>query len=113
MTALVDIALEMLSRCGLTPDRARKVLLPLIKSTLDNLATQAPAQALTGTFKRRDIVTVRRHLEAITAEHLPEALEAYVLLGRRSLELAGHRAAEDDLIEKILREALNRDLRFS
>src|SRR5262245_34237457 len=88
LTALIDISLEMLSRCGLTANQSRKVLLPLIRSTLDNLETQNPSQALTGTFKRGDVATVRRHLEAISNEGLFDALEAYVLLGRRSLKLA-------------------------
>src|SRR5262245_37891165 len=48
LTALFDIALEMLSRCGLSSGRARKVLLPLVQSTLDNLNSQAPSRALTG-----------------------------------------------------------------
>ena len=31
LTALVDIALEMLSRCGLSANRSRRVLLPLLE----------------------------------------------------------------------------------
>jgi predicted short-subunit dehydrogenase-like oxidoreductase (DUF2520 family) len=91
MTALFDIALEMLGRCGLSPRRARQVLLPLVESTLANLATQDPARALTGTFKRGDVSTVQKHLAALKSAHLPQALAAYVLLGQRSLSLARRR----------------------
>jgi len=113
MTALVDVALEMLTRCGLSPDRARKVLLPLINSTLDNLSAQAPAQALTGTFKRGDVSTVKKHIEAISAQHLGDALEAYILLGWRSMKMANHQRASGALIEKILRDAAKRARPFT
>lgn len=88
MTALFDIALEMLGRCGLPANRARQVLMPLVESTVANLATQDPARALTGTFKRGDVSTVRKHLAALKSANLPQALAAYVLLGQRSITLA-------------------------
>ncbi|MDQ2856148.1 MAG: DUF2520 domain-containing protein [Acidobacteriota bacterium] len=87
MTALLDIAIEMLKRCGLSGVSARRVLIPLVVSAVRNLSTMDPARALTGTFARGDVATVRRHLTAIEKEHLPEALAAYVLLGGRSLSL--------------------------
>jgi predicted short-subunit dehydrogenase-like oxidoreductase (DUF2520 family) len=88
MTALFDIAVEMLGRCGLSRLRARQVLLPLVESTFKNLETQDPSRALTGTFKRGDVSTVRKHLAALKAANLPQALAAYVLLGQRSLSMA-------------------------
>jgi predicted short-subunit dehydrogenase-like oxidoreductase (DUF2520 family) len=87
MTALFDIAIEMLGRCGLSESRARKVLLPLVESAVRNLSTMTPARALTGTFARGDAATVRRHLAALEDQSLPEALAAYILLGQRSLSL--------------------------
>jgi len=99
--ALLDIALEMLGRCGISPGRAQKVLLPLMKSTVENLTTQSPARALTGTFLRGDVATVRRHLSAIKSEKLDEALKAYVLLGQRSLSLAQRRNSDRDRLKQI------------
>jgi predicted short-subunit dehydrogenase-like oxidoreductase (DUF2520 family) len=87
ITALFDIALEMLIVCGLTPRQAQRVLLPLVRSTVSNLATQEPARALTGTFKRGDVSTVQMHLAALKAARLPQALSAYVLLGQRSIAM--------------------------
>ena len=89
LTALFDIALEMLGVCGLSQRQAQKVLLPLVKSTVANLAIQDPARALTGTFRRGDVSTVQMHLAAIKAANLPQALAAYVLLGQRSISMAG------------------------
>ncbi|HTG87374.1 MAG TPA: DUF2520 domain-containing protein, partial [Pyrinomonadaceae bacterium] len=45
--------------------------------------------ALTGTFARGDVETVKRHLEVLKSNKA--ALEFYRLLGRRSLELAAAR----------------------
>ena len=100
-TALFDIAMEMLARCGLTKSRARAVLLPLLRSTLENLYTTDPAHALTGTFARADTVTVQRHLAALRSQKLPEALAAYLLLGQRSLQLAKSAGALSRDLQKI------------
>lgn len=109
MTALFDIAVEMLNRCGVSSGQARKVLMPLVQSTLNNLASQAPAFALTGTFKRRDVATVRKHITAIESQKLSDALLAYAILGRHSLTLtsskADRRATE---IKRILRGVLKK-----
>jgi predicted short-subunit dehydrogenase-like oxidoreductase (DUF2520 family) len=79
----------MLSECGITRTTARNILLPLIASTVRNLETKDPAQALTGTFSRGDLETVKRHLAALKRK--PDALELYRLLGKRSLKLTkGH-----------------------
>jgi predicted short-subunit dehydrogenase-like oxidoreductase (DUF2520 family) len=87
VTALFDVALEMLVQCGLTRKTARDVLLPLIASTVHNLETMDPAEALTGTFSRGDVETVKRHLAALEKPELADALELYRLLGKRSLKL--------------------------
>lgn len=107
MVALFDLALEMLGRCGVPPGRARQVLLPLLESTVANLATQNPARALTGTFKRGDVATVKRHIAALESEQLREALRAYVLLGQRSLSLVQNRQTRAALeqIRRILSQA--------
>ena len=89
--ALFDIALEMLSSCGLSRRRARQVLLPLVESTLANLKLQDPKLALTGPFKRGDAATIRKHIAAMRSADLHDALAAYALLGRRSLAMAKDR----------------------
>lgn len=105
LVALFDIALEMLGRCGLSSRRARQVLLPLMESTIANLSKQKPATALTGTFKRADVATVRRHLAAMESEGLRDALAAYQLMGKRSIGLArkaGLKKSELDQIERLI-----------
>jgi predicted short-subunit dehydrogenase-like oxidoreductase (DUF2520 family) len=102
-TALFDLAMEMLMRCGLTRGRARSLLLPLLRSTLENLETSDPARALTGTFARADAATVQRHLAALRAARLTDALAAYTLLGARSLRLAKEAGANEYALDEIAR----------
>ncbi|HEU4433543.1 MAG TPA: Rossmann-like and DUF2520 domain-containing protein [Pyrinomonadaceae bacterium] len=89
VTALFDVALEMLGDCGLTRSQAQDALLPLLASAVRNLEKLDPLSALTGTFARGDIETVKRHLDVL--RNNPSALEIYRVLGRRSLELSAAR----------------------
>ena len=88
VTALFDLAVETLERCGLPRRRARAVLLPLLKSTTANLESKDSAHALTGPFARGDAKTAAKHLAALKSAGTDNALAAYLILGRRSLELA-------------------------
>ncbi len=89
VTALVDVALEMLGECGLSRKEAQAALLPLLASAVRNLEEMDPSRALTGTFARGDLETVKRHLQALKKNK--SALEIYRLLGLRSLELSAQR----------------------
>ncbi len=102
MVALFDMAAEMLARCGLDQKKAHRVLMPLVESTVKNLLSSDPARALTGTFARGDLATVQRHLEALIANGLSDALRAYKLLGHRSLELAKRNGVNAALVKKIV-----------
>lgn len=104
VVALFDVAAATLQRCGLPEPLARKVLLPLLRSVADNLARRAPARALTGSFARADIETVRKHLRALSELGDPDALAVYKLLGGRSLKLAEGAGADRDLLAAIRRE---------
>ena len=108
LTALLDIALEMLTRCGISPNRARHMLLPLVESTLANLVRQDPRAALTGTFKRGDVVTTIKHIKAMKSEKLVEALRAYAVLGNRSLTLANHPRNEEEMRRLLIDATRNR-----
>ena len=87
VVALFDVALEMLRECGLDRKTARAILLPLIASTVRSLETKTPEAALTGTFSRGDVETVKRHVAALKTKKMAEALDLYRLLGQRSLKL--------------------------
>jgi len=103
LVALLDAALEMLEKCGLDERSARATLLPLVKSTVENLETQTTAEALTGTFARADVSTFEKHLAALDgADVSEEAREIYLQLGARSAHLAQRRGAGAENLREIL-----------
>jgi predicted short-subunit dehydrogenase-like oxidoreductase (DUF2520 family) len=103
VVALFDVALGALEACGLSEAHAQRVLLPLLQSTVENLSAQPPALALTGSFARADVETVRKHLSALGTLGNSEALAIYTLLGEHSLKLAERAGADRDATEKIRR----------
>lgn len=106
LVALIDIAIEMLSKCGIEKATAQEILLPLITSTINNLKTQSPEQALTGSFARLDTGAMQRHLSAIDREAAGPIRDLYILLGERSLDLAALNAG-DAVAEQRMREAIS------
>ena len=102
LVALIDAAIEMLSKCGLTENEAQKIFLPLIKSTIENLQTQTTNEALTGTFARADVKTFENHIEILRKSVSPEALEVYLQLGMRSAHLAERQGANREKLAEIL-----------
>lgn len=103
LTALFDVATSLLARCGVKANIARRALLTLSESALDNLA-RAPdnSRALTGPFARRDLDTIRKHLDALDATGDDEAFSLYVTLGRRALKMSARGVTNED--RKILYE---------
>jgi predicted short-subunit dehydrogenase-like oxidoreductase (DUF2520 family) len=107
LVALFDLATELLVASGVARTKAREILLPLVTSTVKNLGAFSPEHALTGTFARGDLATVRRHLKALSAQTLGEAREVYKLLGLHSLQLAERNGLDPELLEQIKQLLLN------
>ncbi len=101
LVALISAAIEMLSDCGLEPQKAQEILLPLIKSTISNLETQTPVEALTGPFARADVSTLELHLAAHRENFSDDLLKIYTQLGLRSLKLAKEKGANPENLEKM------------
>ena len=107
LVALIDVALEMLIKCGVSEEMAKVILLPLIRSTVENLNEQSPAEALTGTFARADSGTFERHLEALIAAGSEDILKIYLQLAERSLDLADTRNIDQPAKSKDIRKRLS------
>jgi predicted short-subunit dehydrogenase-like oxidoreductase (DUF2520 family) len=109
VTALLNVTLELLARCGLSERKARDVLLPLVEGTLANIRAVGAARALTGPVRRGDAGTVERHREAIAALDTAAgggdatAWELYRLLAERSLPLAGRAGTDPVALRRIKR----------
>ena len=109
MVALFETALETLTKCGLDRDNAKRVLYPLVSSSIGNLADQETAGALTGPFSRVDASAIGRHLESFDRAELPDVRRTYIELGLKALELAernGAAASETGNIRETLKLAL-------
>lgn len=101
LVALFDAAVEMMSKTGLSEDESKEILLPLVKSTVQNLEEQGTAAALTGTFARADIETFVEHVKTLNTHVSDDLLEIYLLLGERSLELAAKRGVSPERIDTL------------
>ena len=84
--ALFDAALQMAGDAGIERDEAREMLLPLLRSSVDNLAEQSTAEALSGPAARGDADTITRHRDML-AEADEELLDLYNVLTERALGL--------------------------
>jgi predicted short-subunit dehydrogenase-like oxidoreductase (DUF2520 family) len=78
-------------RLAATADVDRAVLVPLVRATVENWASQGPERALTGPIARGDEVTVVRQRAAI-AERTPELLELFDALAAATRAVAGRDA---------------------
>ncbi|MFN0278428.1 MAG: Rossmann-like and DUF2520 domain-containing protein [Pyrinomonadaceae bacterium] len=101
LVALFDAAVEMMTKCGLSEDESKMILLPLVKSTVENIGEQTTADALTGTFARADVETFVEHLKVLNTTVSNELLETYLLLGERSLELAAKQGVSRDRVDTL------------
>jgi len=106
LVALFDAAVEMMTKCGLSADESKNILMPLVTSTVQNLNEQSTAAALTGTFARADIETFTRHLTALNENVSDDLLEIYLLLGERSLELATKQGVNQERIDTLRTKVL-------
>lgn len=101
LVALLDVAFEMLSECGVSKDDAKDILMPLVKGTVFNLEKQSASEALTGPFARGDIENFERNLSAIEKSASPLARQLYLELGARSLDLAEKQGADPARIAEL------------
>ena len=85
VVVLEAVAERLFSLAGL--ERPLESFAPLARSTLDNVLERGPMEALTGPAARGDAGTIRRNLEALSAE-APHAVPAYVELARAAAHLA-------------------------
>ncbi len=85
--ALEEMAITMMSGIGVDADTARRMLLPLIRGSFENLERVSPAEALTGPIVRGDDQTVAAHLAALR-EKFPGYVSAYRLLAALNVDLA-------------------------
>lgn len=88
LVALMDAAFEMAEQAGMTRAEARQLMLPLARSSIENLERQDTASALSGPAARGDQTTIDQHLAALRALDDPQLAKIYELLTARALRIA-------------------------
>ena len=95
--ALLTLAARILAEVGAAPDEALRALLPLARTTIDNLDHLGALGALTGPVARGDVDTVRLHVSRLSDEE--RAL--YCGLGREVLRLAREAGLDPQRAEEL------------
>jgi predicted short-subunit dehydrogenase-like oxidoreductase (DUF2520 family) len=108
LVGLLDGIAQVARLAGLDEKTALSVYLPLARQALSNSEQFGIDASLTGPFVRGDIGTVRGHLDTLR-DSAPEALDLYVAVARRELDIARRRGrlADDAAaqLEALLDEA--------
>ncbi|HKD11756.1 MAG TPA: DUF2520 domain-containing protein, partial [Thermoanaerobaculia bacterium] len=93
--ATVSLAARIWSRIGIPEDVARAALADLSSRETAAAVSRSFEEALTGAIARRDVGTVRAHRSAL--QGIPEALAAYRIMARETLERTRGRGKEDEI----------------
>jgi predicted short-subunit dehydrogenase-like oxidoreductase (DUF2520 family) len=97
---LVDAALELLERAGLSRTAALSAIAPLVRATTANVLRLGPDLALTGPIQRGDSATVRAHMAALRTAR-QETAGLYSSAGLRTLEVARRRGLSEEKAEAL------------
>jgi predicted short-subunit dehydrogenase-like oxidoreductase (DUF2520 family) len=93
--ALLSVAVRACVRAGLTEDAAREALSELSSRAAAAAGERAFREAFTGPVERRDLRTIRAHLQALAA--MPEALLLYETLALETLERTSGRGGQEEI----------------
>jgi predicted short-subunit dehydrogenase-like oxidoreductase (DUF2520 family) len=107
LVTLLDVAKQLLEGCGIAPEEALDVLMPLVRGTLANIESRGVNGALTGPIARGDWETVDAHCRKI-AQSLPGLLSFYQEMGRHTLPLAKAGGALDKDNQRALKNLLEK-----
>jgi len=89
LVVLLDAAVLVLRKTGLSEEQASQVLFPLAKGTLQNVKDFGLEASLTGPIVRGDAETIKEHFKAL--KEFPPVLNLYSALGTQALKIAQKR----------------------
>ena len=87
VVALLDVAVRMMTRCGVEPTDAAAALGALAAGAVEDVAAKGSLQALTGPVLRGDAATVWAHLGQLSGDDS----RLYSVLAREALRIAAAR----------------------
>lgn len=103
LVTLTEIALKVSNSTTIPQRKLIDALIPLMESSLDNLKSLNPSDALTGPIVRGDVPTVKKHIKLLEKEG--ELLNLYKKLGLFTLDLIED-DFKDDSVKVQLHDAL-------
>lgn len=103
VVAVLDTGYRLLTECGFSREAAREATQQLVRGNVENVIRQDTVHALTGPIDRGDVLTVKKHLDALSGSDK----EMYCLLGKKLVELSRIKNPERDYSElsSLLRRA--------
>lgn len=107
LVLLAELGVQCLEQAGFNRAKGQEVLLPLMRSTLDNLASLPLERALTGPVVRGDLGVVSAHLTTLQTQ-LPDVFQAYrgltPLLGKLAMRSGSLNSEQYKRLVEILEE---------
>jgi len=82
--ALMSSMEQVAEAAGISPNKIKKTMLPLLRQTWGNYLVQDAPRAFSGPLVRGDVQTVRKHLAEL--KRVPAARDVYVALARAAIE---------------------------
>ncbi|HZX11610.1 MAG TPA: Rossmann-like and DUF2520 domain-containing protein [Acidobacteriota bacterium] len=86
LVVLLELAENLLGKAGVKKEIQNRMLLPLVKGTLNNISKNGIPGSLTGPISRGDIKTLKSHLNCL--KNHPSFLRIYQDLAQQALEIA-------------------------
>jgi predicted short-subunit dehydrogenase-like oxidoreductase (DUF2520 family) len=105
LVTLEHQAKRLFVTAGLPEEQALSLFLPLVETTLANIATHGTVEALTGPLSRGDTDTIATHLAALAAD-APGLVPLYRVLGLASLDIVRARGEIPSQVVDTLAEML-------
>jgi predicted short-subunit dehydrogenase-like oxidoreductase (DUF2520 family) len=93
LVALIAAAQHVGKLAGFIEPRARELMEPIIRQTIDNCFRTDPGRAFSGPLRRGDVATIRKHLDVLKQN--PELLDVYRSLGRIALKYLPNANSEE------------------
>jgi len=100
LNALLDAAETIAAQLCLSRRQTLRMLLPLMRSVLDNCERFGPVAGLTGPVQRGDADTVRRHLLALQSR-VPELVPVYRVLSLRLIDMAKRQGSAAGAVRRV------------
>ena len=88
LVTILDTGIQMLKRAGFSEIKARELIGPLVRKTVDNTLEEGSEKSLTGPLSRGDTMTVKKHLHKLHEDGNEEWTDVYKVLAQHTLTLA-------------------------